>query len=70
VFSIVVQGVGLPSAIPHLLFFFFSNIFGMVPNIYLDVFDGIDPNLDSQVEFGAFQKLRDQITKKQIIYDS
>jgi photosystem II CP47 chlorophyll apoprotein len=42
----------------------------MVPNIYLDVFDGIDPNLDSQVEFGAFQKLRDQITKKQIIYDS
>jgi photosystem II CP47 chlorophyll apoprotein len=39
----------------------------MVQKNYLDVFAGIDPNLDSQVKFEAFQKLRDPITKKQII---
>jgi len=66
-FSIIVQVVGLPSAMPHLLFFSFLNIYGMVPKIYLDVFASIDPNLDSQVKFGAFQKLRDPIIKKQII---
>ncbi len=55
------------STMLHLLFFSFSNIFGMVQKNYLDVFAGIDPNLDSQVKFEAFQKLRDPITKKQII---
>jgi photosystem II CP47 chlorophyll apoprotein len=28
------------------------------------VFSGIDPDLDAQVEFGAFQKLGDPTTKK------
>ncbi len=55
------------STMLHLLLFSFSNIFGMVQKNYLDVFAGIDPNLDSQVKFEAFQKLRDPITKKQII---
>jgi photosystem II CP47 chlorophyll apoprotein len=27
--------------------------------LFRDVFAGIDPDLDAQVEFGAFQKLRD-----------
>ncbi|MCD7450642.1 hypothetical protein HAX54_007828, partial [Datura stramonium] len=33
--------------------------------LFRDVFAGIEPNLDAQVEFGAFQKLGDQskITK-------
>jgi photosystem II CP47 chlorophyll apoprotein len=31
------------------------------------VFAGIDPYLDAQVEFGAFQKLGDPTTKKQAV---
>ncbi|KAB2046617.1 hypothetical protein ES319_D01G247800v1 [Gossypium barbadense] len=32
-----------------------------------DVFVGIDPDLDAQVEFGAFQKLGDPITRRQVV---
>ncbi|AET02347.1 photosystem II CP47 chlorophyll apoprotein, putative [Medicago truncatula] len=33
-------------------------------NYKADVFAGIDPDLDAQVEFGAFQKHGDLTTKK------
>ncbi|KAL1119797.1 hypothetical protein V6Z11_D01G126400 [Gossypium hirsutum] len=32
-----------------------------------DVFAGIDPDLDAQVEFGAFQKLGDPTTRRQVV---
>ncbi|KAG4164008.1 hypothetical protein ERO13_D01G209050v2, partial [Gossypium hirsutum] len=32
-----------------------------------DVFVGIDPDLDAQVEFEAFQKLGDPITRRQVV---
>ncbi|TYI98998.1 hypothetical protein E1A91_D01G255800v1, partial [Gossypium mustelinum] len=32
-----------------------------------DVFAGIDPDLDAQVEFEAFQKLGDPITRRQVV---
>jgi photosystem II CP47 chlorophyll apoprotein len=35
--------------------------------LFRDVFAGIDPDLDTQVEFGSFQKLRDPTTRKQVI---
>ncbi|KAI3932346.1 hypothetical protein MKW92_040780 [Papaver armeniacum] len=35
--------------------------------LFRDVFAGIDPDLDSQVEFGAFQKLGDPTTKRQVV---
>nr|UPM51662.1 photosystem II 47 kDa protein [Takakia lepidozioides] len=34
---------------------------------FRDVFAGIDPDLDAQVEFGAFQKLGDPTTKRQVV---
>jgi hypothetical protein len=35
--------------------------------IFRDVFAGIDPDLDEQVEFGAFQKLGDLSTRRQSV---
>ena len=39
------------------LLFFFGHICHGSRTIFRDVFAGIDPDLDAQVEFGAFQKL-------------
>ncbi|KAL5696972.1 hypothetical protein ACHQM5_031179 [Ranunculus cassubicifolius] len=41
--------------------------FGHASTLFRDVFAGIDPDLDSQVEFGAFQKLGDPTTKRQAV---
>ena len=54
----------------HLVFallFFFGHIWHGARTIFRDVFAGIDPDLDEQVEFGAFQKLGDTSTKRQAI---
>ncbi|CAK9250578.1 unnamed protein product [Sphagnum jensenii] len=49
------------------LLFFFGHIWHGARTLFRDVFAGIDPDLDSQVEFGAFQKLGDPTTKRQIV---
>ncbi len=49
------------------LLFFFGHIWHGSRTIFRDVFAGIDPDLDAQVEFGAFEKLGDATTKKQTI---
>jgi photosystem II CP47 chlorophyll apoprotein len=49
------------------LLFFFGHIWHGSRTIFRDVFAGIDPDLDAQVEFGAFQKLGDASTKKQTV---
>jgi photosystem II CP47 chlorophyll apoprotein len=49
------------------LLFFFGHIWHGSRAIFRDVFAGIDPDLEEQVEFGAFQKLGDPSTKKQAI---
>jgi len=52
----------------HLCFgilFFFGHIWHGSRTIFRDVFAGIDPDLDDQVEFGAFQKLGDLSTRRQ-----
>ncbi|KAG6540168.1 hypothetical protein Mapa_018458 [Marchantia paleacea] len=46
------------------LLFFFGHIWHGARTLFRDVFAGIDPDLDAQVEFGAFQKLGDPTTKK------
>jgi photosystem II CP47 chlorophyll apoprotein len=54
----------------HLCFgilFFFGHIWHGARTIFRDVFAGIDPDLDEQVEFGAFQKLGDLSTRRQSI---
>jgi photosystem II CP47 chlorophyll apoprotein len=54
----------------HLFFallFFFGHIWHGARTIFRDVFAGIDPDLDDQVEFGAFQKLGDISTRRQSI---
>ncbi|PNT63098.1 hypothetical protein BRADI_4g11465v3 [Brachypodium distachyon] len=35
--------------------------------LFRDVFAGIDPDLDAQVEFGTFQKVEDPTTRKQAV---
>jgi photosystem II CP47 chlorophyll apoprotein len=35
--------------------------------LFIDVFVDIDPDLDAQVEFEAFQKLRDPTTRRQVV---
>uniref|UniRef100_M1B7M0 Photosystem II CP47 chlorophyll apoprotein n=1 Tax=Solanum tuberosum TaxID=4113 RepID=M1B7M0_SOLTU len=47
------------------LLFFFGHIWHSARTLLRDVFVGIDPDLDAQVEFGAFQKLGDPTTKRQ-----
>ncbi|PHT86518.1 Photosystem II CP47 reaction center protein [Capsicum annuum] len=46
------------------LLFFFGHIWHGARTLFRDVFAGIDPDLDAQVEFGAFQKLGDPTTKR------
>jgi photosystem II CP47 chlorophyll apoprotein len=49
------------------LIFFFGHIWHGARTIFRDVFAGVDPDLDEQVEFGAFQKLGDVTTRKQLV---
>ena len=47
------------------LLFFFGHIWHGSRTIYRDVFAGIEPGLEEQVEFGLFQKLGDLTTRKE-----
>ncbi len=47
------------------LLFFFGHIWHGSRTIFRDVFAGIEPGLEEQVEFGAFQKVGDKTTRKQ-----
>ena len=49
------------------LLFFFGHIWHGARTIFRDVFSGIDPDLEEQIEFGAFQKLGDITTGKQLV---
>ncbi|KAJ0580388.1 Photosystem II CP47 reaction center protein [Helianthus annuus] len=49
------------------LLFFFGHIWHGSRTLFRDVFAGIDPDLDAQVESGAFQKLGDPTTRRQAI---
>jgi len=49
------------------LLFFFGHIWHGSRTLFRDVFAGIDPDLDDQVEFGAFQKLGDLSTRRQLL---
>lgn len=49
------------------LLFFFGHIWHGARTIFRDVFAGIDPGLEEQIEFGAFQKLGDITTRKRTI---
>ena len=49
------------------LLFFFGHIWHGARTIFRDVFAGIDPDLDEQVEFGAFAKLGDVTTRRQTV---
>ena len=46
------------------LLWFFGHIWHGSRTLYRDVFAGIDPDLDEQVEFGVFQKVGDVTTRK------
>ncbi|AFY86571.1 MULTISPECIES: photosystem II chlorophyll-binding protein CP47 [Chroococcidiopsis] len=48
------------------LVWFFGHIWHGSRAIFRDVFAGIDPGLDEQVEFGVFQKVGDLTTRKKI----
>jgi hypothetical protein len=67
VFFVAAQEVGLRLDMLRLLYFSSLDTFGMVLEPSSDVFAGIDPDLDAQVEFGAFQKLGDPTTKRQAV---
>lgn len=49
------------------LLFFFGHIWHGSRTIFRDVFAGIDPDLNEIVEFGAFEKLGDISTRKQLL---
>lgn len=49
------------------LLFFLGHIWHGSRTIFRDVFAGIDPDLDELLEFGAFEKLGDISTRKQIV---
>ncbi|KAL2224404.1 UNVERIFIED_CONTAM: Photosystem II CP47 reaction center protein [Sesamum indicum] len=49
------------------LLFFFGHIWHGARTLFRDVFAGIDPDLDAQVEFGTFQKLGDPTTRRQAV---
>ncbi|CAN1782766.1 Photosystem II CP47 reaction center protein, partial [Linum perenne] len=49
------------------LLFFFGHIWHGARTLFRDAFAGIDPDLDAQVEFGAFQKLGDPTTRRQVV---
>ncbi|MGB3510474.1 MAG: photosystem II chlorophyll-binding protein CP47 [Microcoleaceae cyanobacterium] len=46
------------------LLFFFGHIWHGCRTLFRDVFAGVDPDLEEQVEFGLFQKLGDLSTRK------
>jgi photosystem II CP47 chlorophyll apoprotein len=46
------------------LLFFFGHIWHGARTLYRDVFAGIDPDLEEQVEFGLFQKVGDLSTRR------
>ncbi len=49
------------------LLFFFGHIWHGARTLFRDVFAGIDPDIDEEmIEFGAFQKLGDKTTKKEV----
>ncbi|KAG6468264.1 hypothetical protein ZIOFF_072837 [Zingiber officinale] len=48
------------------LLLFFGHIWHDPRTLFRDVFAGIDPDLDVQVEFGAFQKIGDPTTRRQV----
>jgi photosystem II CP47 chlorophyll apoprotein len=47
------------------LLFFFGHIWHGSRTIYRDVFAGVDPELEEQVEFGVFAKVGDLTTRKE-----
>ena len=47
------------------LLFFFGHIWHGARTLFRDVFAGIDPDLEEQIEFGAFQKVGDTTTAVQ-----
>lgn len=47
------------------LLFFFGHIWHGCRTLFRDVFAGVDPDLEEQVEFGLFQKLGDLSTRRQ-----
>ncbi|KAH0446653.1 hypothetical protein IEQ34_024518 [Dendrobium chrysotoxum] len=47
------------------LLFFFGHIWHGARTLFRCCFAGLDPDLDAQVEFGAFQKLGDPTTRRQ-----
>ncbi|MBA0766633.1 hypothetical protein Gotri_015658 [Gossypium trilobum] len=49
------------------LLFLFRHIWHGPRTLFRDVFTDIDPDLDAQVEFGAFQKLGDPTTRRQVV---
>jgi len=49
------------------LLFFFGHIWHGSRTLYRDVFAGIDPDLEEQVEFGVFQKVGDLTTRKEAV---
>ncbi|KAM7502792.1 hypothetical protein LguiB_001696 [Lonicera macranthoides] len=51
-----------PSSDSNRLFFEFTS------RINRPVYAGIDPDLDAQVEFGAFQKLGDPSARRQVVW--
>ncbi|KAF6165022.1 hypothetical protein GIB67_010878 [Kingdonia uniflora] len=60
-------GVGSLLDMLRLLCSSFLATFGMVLEPCSEMFAGIDPDLDAQVEFGAFQKIGDPTTKRQAV---
>jgi photosystem II CP47 chlorophyll apoprotein len=49
------------------LLFFFGHIWHGARTIFRDVFAGIDPDIDDQIEFGSFQKLGDLNSRRRAI---
>jgi photosystem II CP47 chlorophyll apoprotein len=49
------------------LILFYGHIWHGSRTLFRDVFAGIDPDLDARIEFGAFQKLGDPTTKRQVV---
>jgi hypothetical protein len=61
VFFAAVQGVGSLLVMLPLL----CSSWHGARTLFRDVFAGIDPDLDAQVEFGTFQKVGDPTTRRQ-----
>ncbi|KAJ6867582.1 hypothetical protein NC652_038707 [Populus alba x Populus x berolinensis] len=64
----MVQGVGFTfEHASFALLFFFGHIWHGFRTLFKDVFVVIDLDLGAQVEFGAFQKLGDPTTRRQVV---